>query len=409
MSERFDYYEELEVSCTASNEEIVKSYKKLARKHHPDKNRNNMEAAEIKFKRVGTAYSVLSDPARRKKYDVMGHDGLNEPDFEVNPSEIFRQVFSEMGGMGNIFDVIGSLGGMNNPFSDGDSYIKSPSKRVPLNLCMNQLYNGKNITVNYNRKKKCSLCDGNGVEDLNDMVKCDICKGNGHVTITRQMGPFMQQITKRCECEGGKVIRSGSECKSCMGKKIGEEDMKLILKIPPGIDSGYEYRFEGKADWNPGFVEPGDLIFIINDSGDDFFKREGCNLIIMRDISLKQSLIGFKFRICHMDGRILELTSNDIIKPDDIMKIEGEGMPKGPGEFGKGDLIIKFNIIFPSHLNGNRKDYLDKILPDINLTKLDKKLSEESNCEIKKLKPYVMFESARVKDRKSYTDDELYN
>lgn len=399
MSERFDYYEELEVTKTASNEEIVSSYKRLARKHHPDKNPNNKEVAEDKFKRVGKAYAILSDPSKRKKYDLMGHDGVDGLDNQFDASEIFNQVFQGMGGMGGLFDVLGGLsrmGGMRNPFMDEDSYIKSPPKQIPLNLTTQQLYNGKNITINYNRKNKCSTCDGNGIKDKNDMITCDMCKGNGMITITRQMGPFMQQITKQCDCEGGKVIKPGSECKDCKGGKMEEESMRLILKIPPGTGSGYEYRFTGKADWNPRFMEPGDLIFIIKDSGDNFFKREGCNLLIMRDISLKQALIGFKFRVCHMDGRVLELVSNDIIRPDEIMKIVGEGMPKGPNESGKGDLIIRFNIIFPSHLNKNREDYLSKVLPDIKLSKMDSKLESESKCVVKKLKPYVMSESAHL-------------
>lgn len=396
MSDRFDYYEELEVTKTANDVEIKESYKRLARKYHPDKNRNNKEVAEEKFKRVGEAYAVLSDPSKRKKYDLMGHDGVNGADFEVDPSEIFRQVFENMGGMSGIFDVIGSFSGMGNPFVDEDSYIKSPSKKIPLNLRTHHLYNGKDLTINYNRKNKCSTCDGNGVKNKSDMINCELCSGTGIISITRQMGPFMQQINRACNCEGGKVIKPGSECKSCKGKKIEEESMRLILNIPPGTNTGNEYQFEGKADWNPGFQDPGDLIFIIHDTGDNFFKREGCNLIIQRDISLKQALIGFKFRIKHMDGRILELVSNDIIKPDEIMKIEGEGMPKGPNESGKGDLIIRFNIIFPSHLNGNRKDYINQILPDISNTELDKKLIDEENCTSKKLKPYIMSESANT-------------
>lgn len=404
MSEKFDYYEELEVTKTSSGTEIHESYKRLARKHHPDKNPNNKEESEEKFKRVGKAYAVLSDPKLRKKYDLMGHDGVDGSHVDIDPNEIFRNVFNNMGGFGGLFDILGEIGGMSNPFrNENDSYIKSPPKYIPLPLSTQTLYNGKDIKVNYIRKNKCSACNGNGVENESDKVKCDMCKGSGIVRICRQVGPFMQQITRPCECDGGMIIKSGSECKSCKGKKYEEEHMKLVLSIPAGTDSGNEYKFDNKADWNPGYSEAGDLIFVINDTGNDFFRREGCNLLIQRDISLKQALIGFKFRIKHMDGRILEIVSNNIIRPDEIMKVEGEGMPKGPQGNDRGDLIIKFNIIFPSHLDDNRRDYLDQVLPDISLTNLDTELGNKEKTEERKMKPYILSESA-CRDDSDYDD-----
>lgn len=377
---KIDYYQDLGLSKNASEEDIKKAYKSLAKKHHPDRNPNNKEEAEEKFKKISAAYSVLSDKDKRKKYDMFGpsafENGGGGPEgMNIDPFDIFNNVMGGVGG--NPFGFMNGFSGFTGMKRDVDkSAMKSPKKEVPLKLSLNDIYNGKTININYSRKNKCSTCNGLGVRDPSYLMTCDLCNGNGVVTMIRRLGPMTQHITKPCDkCNGKKkMVKPNSECNKCKGNKYEKEAMKLEVVVPPGVMNGYKIKFDYKSDWEPDYKDPGDLIFVILEEPHNFFKREGCNLIINKYISLKQALTGFSFRLKHLDNRVLEISSHNIIRIDQIMKVSGEGMPKDVNELGNGDLIIKFNILFPSHLDNKRINYLKQILPDLELTNEEKEL-----------------------------------
>lgn len=397
---KVDYYNELGIDKTASEEQIKKAYKTLAKKYHPDRNPNNKDEAEAKFKKISAAYSVLSDKQKRKKYDVFGPEAFEgggsggSGGINIDPFDIFNNV---MGGGNNPFGFMNGFGGFGGRRNVDKSEMKSPKKEVQIKLSLNELYNGKSININYTRKNKCQTCNGLGVKDPSCIIICDLCNGTGMISIIKRLGPMTQQIHKTCEkCNGmKKTIKPNSECVKCKGNKCEKENMKLEIHIPPGTNNGYKVRFENKSDWEPDYKEPGDLIFSIIEQPHNFFKREGCNLIINKYISLKQSLVGFSFRLKHLDNRVLEITSDNIIRIDQIMKVEGEGMPKGINDIGNGDLIIKFNILFPSHLDNKRIQYLKQILPDLELTNQEKELVDTNSESLVKhnMKLYTLNES----------------
>ena len=403
-----DYYRDLGLDSTASDTDIKKAYRNLAKKFHPYKNPNNKEEAETKFKKISKAYSILSDPQKRKRYDKFGPGAFDDGDGPgFDPFDIFNNVVN---GGGMPFNFMGGF----NPFGgrrqhQDKSEMKSPVKTIPLKMSMGDLYLGKTININYTRRNKCSQCQGLGVKDKSCFITCDVCDGKGMMTEIKRMGPITQHITKPCnKCDSkGEMAKSNSECSKCKGSKIEKDAINLEIYIPAGAQNGHKIKFNGKSDWEPGFGEPGDLVFIIIEQKHEFFTREGCNLIMHRFISLKDALIGFKFRIFHLDGRILELESKNIIRVDQIMKIGGEGMPKGPDEPEKGDLIIKFDIIFPSHLDEKRKRYLDQILSNLEPTEMDNKLRkiEEDKIEKYEMGVYSLSESSTSNYSSQMDDD----
>lgn len=400
-----DYYKVLGLGKDADKEEIKKKYKKLAKQYHPDRNKDNKEEAENKFKEISVAYSILSDDEKKKRYDMFGDDGMNGDSgmHTGNAFDIFSSVFGGGVGGGGFnpfgnsgFNPFGNSG--FNPFGNNQpvnkSKKKSSSKKVKINVNLDDLYNGKNLNIDYLRKNKCKTCDGSGVKDNSSFINCNLCNGSGQVTSIKQFGPMIQRLSQICtKCNGkGKTIKPNSECLKCKGTKIEKEKINLNLFIYPGTKSGTEYKFDGKSDWEPDYGYPGDFIVIVNEviPNKCIFKREGSNLIIQKNISVKDALIGFKFRIKHLDNRILELNYNKILHPDQIMMVKGEGMPLGKNELGNGDLIIRFNIIFPNKLDEARCKYLSKILPSLQLTENELELNNNDDVETKEMTSYIM-------------------
>lgn len=378
-------YDILEVDKDVSSEDIKKQYRKLAKKYHPDRNPNNKEESEVKFKKLSKAYTVLSDPKQRKQYDILGEDGLNGSGNMPDPFDIFSSMFG-----GNHFNPFGNTNNMKR------GPRKSETKQVKLNIPLEDLYVGKKLNLDYVRKNKCTECNGKGVEGENSYINCSSCDGKGNISTLKKMGPFIQHVTQICNnCRGkGKSIKPGCECKNCKGTKIMKEKVNIEVYINPGTYNGEKLVFENKADWNPECDLPGDFVIVICEtlSKKCIFNRASDNLIIHRKISVKDALIGFKFRIKHLDGRIIQIEQNNIQNPDQIMCVKGEGMPKGKNEVGYGDLIIKFNIIFPNNLDDQRKTYLAKILPDIKTNKVDDELNNKNinDVEINKMNVYDM-------------------
>lgn len=412
-----DYYKLLGVKKNASDNEIKKAYRQLALKFHPDRNPNNKEEAEKKFKEIGNAYTVLSDKNKRKQYDTFGEDGLKGMGegmgADFNAFNIFQNVFGGgMGGMpgmpgfgGNFF---GNMGAENKPDL---STQKSPKKNITLNVPLQDLYNGKSVNLEFNRKIMCEKCDGLGVNEPTDIINCDTCDGKGRKITVKQMGPMIQQMMTDCKkCRGkGKMVKPNSECKECNGQKYVRDPKTIDYYIRPGTRAGHKDVLSGESDWVPEYGFPGDLVISINEinkkdnSNPNGLRRVGDNLVMEREISLKEALVGFKFRMVHFDSRVIEIQNNNIINFDTKLVVKGEGMPiLNSSEHG--DLIIKFSIIFPTKLSEERKKYIDKILIGLPTDKIQEKLNNvEKDVEIKlaeiDTKDYT-------KDRHKYTNDD---
>jgi len=333
-----EYYDILGVKPDATEIEIKKAYKKLAIKYHPDKNQGNKEA-ENKFKEISGAYEVLSDDEKRKKYNMYGKQGLNE---------------MPGGGGGGFTDIFEHIFGMGKrKFNQSDDI-----QRV-ITIDLTDAYNGCDKKFKITRKITCNSCSGKGTVNEGNIKICKGCRGTGMKVTIRQMGPMIQEMRSPCdECEGkGKSIEEKYKCGQCKG--LGYIDNTEIFTIPikPGVHDGEMIMLDGKGDQLPG-MKPGNICFIIKISPHSEYHRERDNLIYLKNISLYDALIGTSFTLKLLNDKHITLVtdSNQIIKPDDIRVIPGEGFP---GQYKKGDLYIKFNVIFPEKLTSAEKQGLD--------------------------------------------------
>jgi len=211
----------------------------------------------------------------------------------------------------------------------------------------------------------CVTCKGTGSKDGKAPAKCEGCQGSGVKVMLRQIGMGMyQQVRVHCpDCEGnGEVVNEASKCEDCAGKKVIAEQKIISVEIDKGVSEGKKICFSGEASQEPG-METGDVIFVIQETPHDTFKRSGDDLIMEKEISLIDSLTGFSFEFKHLDDRsvIIQIKAGDIIKPDDVREVPGLGMPIYTRSYDFGNLYIKFNVTFPTSLNSEQANKLKTI------------------------------------------------
>jgi len=337
MVKETEFYDRLGVSPDASTEQIKKAYRKMAMKLHPDRNPGD-KSAEEKFKALGEAYDTLSDEKKRKIYDRYGKKGLEEGGFQSrSASDIFSQFF------GPGFSFFG--GG-----DDSDGPKRGEDSVNPLNVTLEDLYNGKKSHIAVTRNVLCSECHGSGCKSGKSAQKCKTCDGRGICLITRRMGPMIQQMQTTCkDCHGtGESISDKDRCSHCRGNHVVSERKVLEINVEPGMKDNQRITFAGESDQAPD-MEPGDIIFVVRTKPHDRFKRSGDDLIMSKSITLVEALTGFQFSFEHLDKRniIVKSAPNQVVKPGDIMALPDMGMPIYGRPFSFGRMLVKFDIIFP--------------------------------------------------------------
>jgi DnaJ family protein A protein 2 len=349
-------YDILGVSRTASEGELKKAYRKLAKENHPDKN----PAAGDKFKEISMAYDVLSDPKKREFYDRHGLKGLQEgADHEgMDGHDIFSQLFGGglFGGMG------GRMGGGRGRRQRGDDTVH------PLKVTLEDLYNAKVSKLQLSRNIICKTCDGVGGK-AGSRRSCNGCRGSGMKVTYRQLGPgMMQQMQSVCtDCSGeGEQFSESDRCKACQGKKVVVETKILEVHVDKGMRDGEKITFRGEGDQQPN-VEAGDVVIVLQQKPHEEFERHGIDLYMAKTISLTEALCGFTIVQKHLDGRQLVIKSvpGEVIIPGATKGIKGEGMPIHRNPFEKGNLYIKFNVEFPENQFAANENLakLEKLLP----------------------------------------------
>lgn len=398
--DKIDPYSELEINKNASEEEIRKSYKRLAVKHHPDRNPNNLEEATTKFQHINKAFQILSNPESKKKYDqfgiIDGEEGQGNMPSGMNPFDIFANMFH--GGM--------NMGGGNHV--DQRKHMKSPDKNITININLSDLYNGKTIPIDFQRIIKCDHCDGSGAMNKDNIKSCATCGGKGKLVKMQQFGPMIQQSVQPCyQCHGnGKIIDKGCECKYCNGKKYIQQTRHVDCYVRPGSAVGSKISFKNESDWNPDFGEIGDLVVHINSRNEELgMKREGDNLIMKRSITLLEALTKTTLIFKHLDNRVIHVEYDGIIEPNKKMIIEGEGIPKFNEPMFKGDLIIIFDVIFPQSLEKERSKYLVKILPSPKKQIWDDIQCNENEIVHKELKAFTEPDAKHQNKNNNFMDD----
>lgn len=392
------YYDLLGVKPDVSDDLLKKAYKKSAMKYHPDRIQDisKKSEAEEKFKEISEAYSVLSDKEKRRIYDQIGYEGIKQSGTGsgnagpgINPFDIFNQMF---GGV-NSSPFSHMFNGNSSNQNTGPIPKQSPNKIEKITITLQDAYIGKNINKIISRNVKCNDCDGSGAKSKADIIKCGGCDGSGYaVSIKRTPIGIIQSSGICSQCEGkGKTIKQGSQCKKCNGNKFNREPKTFMIKIPPGSNNDVRMIIKGESDWHPDYLYVGDLLIqiVVNENNSDF-QLNGIDLILNKDISLLDSLCGIDFGIRHLDNHIVGIEYKNIIKYNDILRVKNEGMPVLPQEINKyngkkyGDMIIKFNIIYPENINKNQIDILYKVLPQSRINQ-----SANINLDLKKVKNLI--------------------
>lgn len=373
-------YDTLDVKPDASDTDIKKSYRKLALKYHPDRNKDKKEECEEKFKEISAAYEILSDKEKRSNYDKFGLEAVkNMGGPNINPFDIFSNMFGGadgMGGMGaegmgGIFQGMGGMGGMFQGMGGGHrrpQQVRVKNRVEKITVSLQDIYNEKSYTINYKKKCICSNCSGSGGMHKSSILECASCEGHGQITKVVQIGPGMiSQSTSVCyKCNGqGKSIKQDEICKTCDGEKYMKKSVSVTLELNKSVKSGSKIVVNSGGDETIGTHHVGDLIFDITVQDHPLFTRHNNELHIKKQILLTEALCGCEFIIEHMDERKLLVEIDKLIVPNMKQRIVGEGMNSNS------DLIIEFEIVFPRSLSEQRKEYLMKILP-INTEKIDK-------------------------------------
>ncbi|XP_023954720.2 dnaJ homolog subfamily A member 2 [Bicyclus anynana] len=345
-------YEILGVSRNASDSEIKRSYHKLAKEFHPDKN----PAAGDRFKEISYAYEVLSDPKKRQTYDKFGLKGLQEGGQGAGfPSDDFLGHF-----FGDIFGMGG--GGRGRGRARGEDTIH------PLKVTLEDMYVGKTAKLQLSKNVICGPCKGVGGKP-GAVVSCRDCHGQGLKVSYQQIGPNMtRQFQTRCPtCQGlGETINEKDKCPKCKGKKVLNETKILEVHVEKGMRENQKISFRGEGDQQPD-TQPGDVIIVLQQKPHELFKRTGDDLLMEREITLTEALCGFEFVVKHLDGRdlLIRHSPGEVIKPGDLKGIQGEGMPQHKNPFEKGNLYIKFEVTFPENHFANEEELkkIESILP----------------------------------------------
>ena len=340
-----DYYNLLSVSKNATDDEIKKSYKKLAMKYHPDRNKDNKEFAEKKFKEISNAYNILSNKQKRQIYDQFGEEGLQANSGpQMNPFSMFEDMFGEGGMPGMPGGFSFNMNNMSRP-----NQSNTPQKEIKkIQVSLEDLYKGKvmnlKITRTYLNKSK-----------KNYINTCSNCNGSGIEIIVQRIGPIIQQMQNVCsQCNGsGKILD-----KKHLENKV--EHIQVIIE--KGMCNQEQILFKGKGNFNIKTMENDDLVFVLIEQEHHIFKRMQNNLILGLDINLSDSLIGFSFLFKHLDNTEFIISSQEIIKNPDIKVIKNKGMPLNSSSDIFGDLIIKFNIIYPQNIDFKNHETIKNIL-----------------------------------------------
>lgn len=316
-----EFYELLGVPQDVDAKTLKKKFRKLALKHHPDRGGD-----ENTFKKISVAYEVLSDPEKRETYDKHGKEGLQGGGGGGGGDDLFSMFFGGQGG-----------GGRGGGRSRGPEKGKTVQHQISVSL--EDMYKGKLMKISVNRQR---IKVPEGTSKAEAIKPCATCNGRGAVVRVVRMGPMIQQMQTACdECDGtGKLTARG--VKSVKEKKI------LELHIEKGSKTGTKIKFDGESDEHPGKL-PGDIVFILKEKTHHQFKRRNADLLLQKKITLVESLTGLSFVLTHLDGReiVITTTPGKVIKPNEVMVLDGEGMPYLGNPFTKGKLFILFTIEFP--------------------------------------------------------------
>eukprot|EP01083_Nonionella_stella_P042801 115530_1 len=336
-----DFYKLLGVSRGATAKQIKKAYRKIVLEHHPDSkpqygSKKQEEEMEEKFKRQTHAYNVLADAKKRELYDRGGEEAVDG-------------------------------GGRHDPFSffhhghQDEHDQRGADVKMALRVTLEQLYNGHVFEVDVRNQQLCPKCFGSGARSESDVHACPRCAGQGQIFREMHIAPgFVTRTQMECEACHGKGTIIAAKCPHCHGKKRVTAERSLQVDIEQGMKDGEEIIFENAGDEDPE-MDAGHIIFRVQTVHHKRFRRIQQNLHYHTTISLKEALVGFELKIKHLDDREIVLERSEVTRPDQIITIEGEGMPSKEDPDEKGNMLVHFKIDFPKKLTDDQKNGYEKL------------------------------------------------
>ena len=368
MAEETDYYKILGVERTASADEIKKAYRKFAMKYHPDRNPGDKKAEEM-FKKGSEAYEVLSDPAKRQRYDQFGPEGVKSQfgpggfDFDrdfthgADLSDIFSQLFGGMGGGsrrrggGSIFDLFGMGGGGREENPNGPE--DGADLRYDLEIDLEEALFGATKSLDIPNERECPDCHGSGAAPGTRRETCRQCGGSGYVT-ARQAFFQVRQPCPVCRGEGT-IIRT--PCRTCSGTGRVKDHAGISLHIPPGVETGTHLRVAGRGEGGIRGGRPGDLHVVVHVRESDLFERNGDSLLVNAPVEPDVAALGGDVEVPTIDG-VAKLRLAPGTPDGKIFRLRGKGCPLMNGR-GNGDLLVRVQVEVPSYLSSRQKKALE--------------------------------------------------
>ena len=324
MAEKRDYYEVLGVGKDASDGELKKAFRSLARKYHPDKNPDDSDSEHM-FKEVQEAYAVLSNPDQRRQYDMFGHDSPGGSPFgpsgfqgvNINLDDLFS------GGFESIFSGMFGGGGRATRGRRGSDVLLRHT------ITLEEIYNEAEIEISANLSAACNACNGTGAKSASDIQTCSTCGGEGRVVRQARVGPFVQQMVSDCpDCVGhGKIIRN--PCSDCHGSGSEKREQKLRMRIPQGAEDGLRLRQRGKGEHILN-GQSGDLYIQLEVEPHAWFERDGPDLIMALPLGYPEMMLGTQVELPHVDGKTLIIETDDVIEAADVAGIFVVGLSISP-------------------------------------------------------------------------------
>ena len=356
-----DYYEVLGVDRSASDDEIKKAYRKLAKKYHPDLNPGDKEA-ETKFKEVNEAYEVLSDSTKRQRYDQYGHAGV-DPNFGAGGGGGFGGGFGGFDDvdLGDIFSSFfgGGFGGGSSRQANPNAPVPGEDLRVHVTLSFEEAAFGCKKEVSINRVESCPDCHGTGCEPGTTAEVCPDCHGSGYITVQQRTMLGVMRSQQPCKTCGGKGKIIHQPCPTCKGKGKVRRSRRIKVDIPAGIDDGQTISLRGLGNAGRNGGPAGDLLVTVSVRSHPQFEREGTSILYELPVSIVQASLGAEVEVPTIDGKV-KYTVPEGTQSGTVFRLRGKGVPYLHGG-GRGDQFVTVRVVTPKNLTVEQKDLLRKL------------------------------------------------